>query len=297
MSGDTPLNTKETNAVILGCGYVGRRLAEDWLHQGLNVTTTTTTPAKVDDLKTIGQMTHPNVVVIRGDDAKALETLLSNQTVLLVAVASQGKRSYQDTYLATAQTLAQVLPHTTIRQVIYTGSFGVYGNHGGHWVTEDTAIAPATDNAQVMADAEHALLSIASEQQRVCILRLGGIYGPGRELLKIFRRRSGTVMAGDGKDPSNWIHLDDIAGAIDFARTHQLQGIYNLVQDTILSRRELLDRLFETYHLPGVHWDPSLPGRRSHSVKVSNQKIKNAGYTFIHQDFWMPADYTMPPSD
>ena len=145
-----------------------------------------------------------------------------------------------------------------------------------------------------MADAEQCLLSIASEQQSVCVLRLGGIYGPGRELLKIFRRRSGTTMDGDGKDPSNWVHLDDIVGAIDFARTHRLNGIYNLVQDTILSRRDLLDCLFQTYDLPGVEWNPQVAGGRSHSVKVSNQKLKDAGYSFIHTDFWMPSDYTLP---
>lgn len=281
--------------MILGCGYVGRQVAQEWLSQGLNVTVTTTTAAKVSELAAIHNGNrHPTALVLQGNDAAALASLLAGQDTVLVSVASQGKRTYQDTYLATAQTLAQVLPQTSVRQVIYTGSFGVYGNHGGHWVTEETAIAPTTENSQIMADAEHCLLTIASEQQSVCVLRLGGIYGPGRELLKIFRRRSGTTMDSDGKDPSNWVHLDDIVGAIDFARTHRLNGIYNLVQDTILSRRDLLDRLFQTYNLAGVEWNPQVEGRRSHSVKVSNQKLKDAGYSFIHTDFWMPSTYTLP---
>ena len=286
-----------TNAVILGCGYVGRQVAQYWLSQGLNVTATTTRAAKVPELEAIqggGQgHRHAQGIVLRGNDKVALESLLANQDVLLVSVAAQGK-SYKDAYLETAQTLATVLPNTAVKQVIYTGSFGVYGNHGGHWVTEETAIAPTSENSQFMADAEQCLLNIASDQRQVCVLRLGGIYGPGRELRKIFRRRPGTVMEGDGKDPSNWVHLDDIVGAIDFARTHQLNGIYNVVQDTILTRRDLLNRVCQVYHLPPVTWNPDLPGRRSHSVKVSNQKLKDAGYSFIHSDFWMPADYTLP---
>ena len=271
-------------AVILGCGYVGQAVARHWYRAGLHVTATTTTPKKASQLEAIAS----RAVVIRGDDAPALVRLLADQDVLLVSIsasAASGRQNYRDSYLATAETLAQVLPYTALRQVIYTSSFGVYGNHGGHWVTEETAIAPTTTNNQVLADTEQCLLRTATENRAVCVLRLGGIYGPGRELLKIFGRRAGTVMDGDGKSPSNWIHLNDIVGAIDFARQHCLSGIYNLVQDTVLSRRDLLDRLFQAYDLDPVTWNPDIPDNRPHNVKVSNQKLKDAGYCFVHPDF------------
>ena len=277
-------DTTAKQAVILGCGYVGRQVAQRWKRDGLTVTATTTTRAKVPELEAIAHRT----VVIRGDDAMALESLLADQDVLLVAIGAPNSRLYKETYLATAETLATVLPRTSIRQVIYTGSFALYGNHGGHWVTEETAIAPASDNTQIMADAEQCLLNAATDERAVCIFRLGGIYGPGREILKIFRHRAGTTMDGDGRSPSNWVHLDDIVGAIDFAQRHHLTGIYNLVQDTILSRRDLLDRVFQTYDLPTVQWNAEVPSRRPHNVKVSNQKLKDAGYQFIHTDFWLP---------
>ncbi|MEM9214744.1 MAG: SDR family oxidoreductase [Cyanobacteria bacterium P01_F01_bin.150] len=284
------------NTVILGCGYVGQRVAQTWLNQGLGVVVTTTTASKVSELEAIASNDnrHPTAVVMQGNDANALTKLLSGQDTLLVSLAPHRGGSYKDTYLATAQTLAQVLPQTSIKQVIYTSSFGVYGNHGGHWVTEETAIAPTTDSRQILADSEKYLLDIASEKLLVCILRLGGIYGPGRELLRIFQRLSGTTADGDGKSPSNWVHVDDIVGSIDFAQAHRLRGIYNVVQDTILSRRDLLDRLFQTYNLPGVEWNPSVAGQRSLNVKVSNQKLRDAGYSFIHTDFWIPADYKLP---
>ena len=130
-TGRNGVRTSANNAVILGCGYVGRQVAQDWLSKGLNVTVTTTTAAKVSELVAIhAGNRHPKAVVIHGDDATALTSLLAGQDTVLVSVASQGKRTYQDTYLATAQTLAQVLPQTSVTQVIYTGSFGVYGNHG-----------------------------------------------------------------------------------------------------------------------------------------------------------------------
>jgi len=270
-------------AVILGCGYVGQRVAQRWVEAGLEVTVTTTTPNKVPQLEAIAP-----AVVVRGDDPEGMQRLLADQDVVLVAISAPNRQDYRGTYWATAQTLAQVLPHTTIKQVIYTGSFAIYGNHGGHWVTEETAIAPTTDNNQILADTEHCLRALSHENRGMCILRLCGIYGPNRELLKIFRQVAGTTLAGTGEQPSNWVHIDDIVGAIAFAHEHHLSGIYNLVQDTIISRRELLDRICQTYHLPPVQWNPAMPETRPHNVKVSNQKIKDAGYRFRHTDFWLP---------
>ncbi|NEQ97245.1 MAG: SDR family oxidoreductase [Cyanothece sp. SIO2G6] len=270
--------------VILGCGYVGQRVAQRWLEAGFQVTVTTTTPEKVPQLEPIAS----TVTVVRGDDPDRMQQLLADQDGVLVSIGAPNRQEYRGTYLATAQTLAQVLPHTAIQQVIYTGSFAVYGNHGGHWVTEETAIAPTTDNNQILADTEQCLLQMARPDRSVCILRLGGIYGPNRELLKIFRRVAGATLDGDGHQPSNWVHIDDIVGAIAFAQQHQLSGIYNLVQDTIISRRELLERVCQTYNLPPVQWNPVVPSNRPHNVKVSNQKIKTAGYRLIHPDFWLP---------
>ncbi|MGK7888425.1 MAG: SDR family oxidoreductase [Leptolyngbyaceae cyanobacterium] len=275
-------------AVILGCGYVGQRVAQRWVEEGLQVTATTTTPEKVSQLEALA----PNVVVVLGNDAEGMQQLLANQDVVLVSIGAPNRQEYRSTYLATAQTLAQVLPHTPVQQVIYTGSFAVYGNHSGHWVTEETAIAPTTDNNQILADTEQCLLDVISPERAMCVLRLGGIYGPNRELLKIFRRVAGATLDGDGHQPSNWVHIDDIVGAIAFAQQHNLSGIYNLVQDMIITRRELLERVCQTYSLPPVQWNPAVPANRPHNVKVSNQKLKGAGYRFVHNDFWLPV-----PSD
>ncbi len=118
----------------------------------------------------------------------------------------------------------------------------------------------------------------------VCILRLGGIFGPDRELLKIYSRVAGTTLPGDGNEPANWIHLDDIVGAVEFARLHRLQGIYNVVNDANLLRREIIDKVCETHHLPKVAWDSSQQSTRLFNAKVSNQKIKDAGFKLIRPE-------------
>jgi nucleoside-diphosphate-sugar epimerase len=111
---------------------------------------------------------------------------------------------------------------------------------------------------------------------------LGGIYGPGRELVKIFGRVAGTTRPGNGDDITNWIHLDDIVGAIEFARQQELQDIYNVVDDGHLISRELIDGVLKKHDLPPIIWDASLKSNRPYNPWVSNQKIKDAGYKLIY---------------
>lgn len=270
------------NVAIIGCGYVGQAVAHHWRQDlGLTVTATTTTPEKVPTLEKIAQ----RVVVVKGNDLEGLKSLVQNQETILLSVGAASANLYQEAYLETAKTLVSVLKDTpTVNQLIYTGSYSVYGDQGGDWVNEASHIQPSTPNGQILAETEQILLSAAHENLQVCILRLGGIYGTNRELLKIFGRYPGTTRPDKGDSITNWVHLDDIVGAIEFARSHHLQGIYNVVDDAKLSSRELLDRLFETHNLPKVSWDASVSSVRPYNARVSNQKIKAAGYQFIHPE-------------
>ena len=268
------------NVAIIGCGYVGKAIAHHWRQElGLNVTATTTTPERVASLEDVAQ----RVVVLKGDDPAALLSVLQDQEVVLLSVGAKGADVYQQTYLHTAQTLVSVLKQaSTVRQVIYTGSYAVYGDRGGAWVDESSPVAPANSNGQILAQTEQVLLSASRDNLNVCILRLGGIYGPGRELVKIFGRVAGKILPGDGSDTTNWIHLDDIVATIEFARSNRLQGIYNLVDDAHLTRYELLEMVCQHYYLSKVIWDSSSNSDRPYNARVKNQKIKDAGYQLIH---------------
>lgn len=267
------------NVTIIGCGYVGRAVAQLWQQQGLVVTATTTTPERIPELSAVAN----RAVVVQGKDAAGLSELLADQQTVLLSVGAKGPAFYEEAYLTTAKTLVEVLRHnTSVQQLIYTGSYAVYGDQQGDWVTETTPTAPANQNGQILAETEQVLLNAATDRLKVCVLRLGGIYGPGRELIKIFGRAAGTTRPGDGTDPSNWIHVDDIVGAIEFVRLHQLAGIYNLVQDVPLTTGELFKRLFAQHQLPAVQWDATQPSARPYNARVSNQKLRAAGYQLQH---------------
>ncbi|MDX2097336.1 MAG: SDR family oxidoreductase [Leptolyngbyaceae cyanobacterium bins.59] len=264
---------------IIGAGYVGAAVARSWHDQGLTVTVTTTRSQRVAELESIAQ----RVQVIRGEDADALGFVLQDQEVVLLSLGAPRADAYEETYLRTAKTLAQILPRLpNLHQIIYTGSYAVYGDRQGNFVDENTPPQPANCNGEILAETEQVLLSAVTDTRTVCIFRLGGIYGPGRELVRIFGRAAGTTRPGSGAEPSNWIHLEDIVGAIDFARTHALSGLYNLVQDNPPPVRELIDRVFAQHQLAPVVWDASQPSVRPYNAKVSNEKLKTAGYQFRH---------------
>ncbi|MEC4814652.1 MAG: NAD-dependent epimerase/dehydratase family protein [Scytonema sp. PMC 1069.18] len=268
------------NIAIIGCGYVGYAVAQYWQQNAaFTITATTTTSERVPNLKEVAE----KVIVVKGNDPEGLQATLQNQDVVLLSVGSKGVNTYEETYLHTAKTLVSVLKQCpTVKQLIYTSSCSVYGDQNGALVDEETTVAPSTSNGQILSETEHLLLQASNEQLRVCILRLGGIYGAGRELVKIYSRIAGTTRPGDGNEPANWTHKDDIVAAIEFVREHQLQGIYNLVDDANLTNREVIDRVCETHNLPKVTWDSSQQSKRPYNAKVSNKKIKNAGYKLIH---------------
>jgi nucleoside-diphosphate-sugar epimerase len=212
--------------------------------------------------------------------------VLKNQQVVLLSVGARNPKVYQQTYLKTAQTLVTALKEevSTARQLIYTGSYAVYGDQQGAWVDEESPVSPANENGEILYKTEQVLLTAASPQLKVCILRIAGIYGPGRTLLRIFQSLAGKTRPGTGKEIANWIHLDDIVGALEFIRCQQLGGIYNLAHDVPVTTGELLDGLFERHGLAKVLWDPSTPQVRPYNARLSNKKLKTAGFSLIHPE-------------
>ena len=272
------------NIAVLGCGYVGSALAESWQEQGHFVTGTTTSKERIASLAA----TLSKAVLAKGADFSAMQSLLQDQNTLVVSIAPTGFQeadtaTYEATYISTTQNLVKVLSQApNVTQIIYLSSCSVYGDRQGEWVDETSQVAPLEQRSQVIYESEKIILQAANEQQKVCILRLGGIYGPGRELVGMCGGLAGMTMPGKGDRFINWVHRDDIIGAIEFARLNELQGIYNLVDDSKLTVKEQVSRVCDRYDLPPVKWDPSQLSLQRKSVQVSNHKLKVAGYELIH---------------
>ena len=270
-------------ALIIGCGYVGSQVARLWNQQGVEVTVTTTTHSKQSQL----QMIASKVLVLTSDDLNAVQAAMANQDVVLLSVGSKERSDagYQKAYLDSAQNIATAIKsNNSVKQLIYTSSYGILSNQSGDCVDENILVNPATTKGKIMHQTEKVLLGAENFDRnlRTCIFRLSGIYGEGRELIKIFQKRAGTTQPGAGEDFTNWIHVKDIVRAINHAQKLQLQGIYNLTSDEVLTTKDFFQRLFQTHNLPSIHWDNSQPSSRLYNIKLSNQKLKNSGFEFAH---------------
>jgi dTDP-4-dehydrorhamnose reductase len=115
--------------------------------------------------------------------------------------------------------------------LVYLSTVGVYGDHGGAWVDEDTPADPASPRARNRRAAEQAWQNFGKSRGiAVAVLRLAGIYGPGRNALTQIARGDARRVVKPGQVFTR-IHVDDIAQAIDAALVQRAHGIFNVVDD------------------------------------------------------------------
>ncbi|WP_018318474.1 SDR family oxidoreductase [Bradyrhizobium sp. WSM2793] len=114
------------------------------------------------------------------------------------------------------------------RKIVYLSTIGVYGDHGGGWVDESTPPQATLDRARMRVAAEQAWMDIAHGD--AAMLRLAGIYGPGRNALATLRAGTARCIIKPGQ-VFNRIHVDDIASAIMAAIQHKGGGTWNVCDD------------------------------------------------------------------
>jgi nucleoside-diphosphate-sugar epimerase len=124
---------------------------------------------------------------------------------------------------------AEALPRDA--GILYLSSLGVYGDAGGATVSEDSPCRPQFPRSIARLAAERAWAEAAERAgARLAILRLAGIYGPGRNALTSLRRGEARRIARPGQ-LFNRIHVDDIAQAIDAAFVRDAGGTFNVADD------------------------------------------------------------------
>lgn len=125
-------------------------------------------------------------------------------------------------------TFGDAIKTSRIRRIVYLSTVGVYGDHDGRWIDETAPVAPNAGRRAARATAEREWTALAGE--RISILRLAGIYGPGRNAL--VNLRAGTARRIVKPDQVfNRIHVADIARAIAAAFAHKTTGIWNVCDD------------------------------------------------------------------
>ena len=269
-----------SSVFIFGCGYVGTALAQYLLASGVRVGALTRNAEKATRLRALGLSQ-----VIEGDlDSDDWHTAVTDHydgVVNCVSSAGGGLAGYRKSYLEGQRSILRWAQSRRIQSYVYTSSTSVYSQDGGVTVDEssDTEAAPPT--GRVVRESE-AMLENASCLERWYVLRLAGIYGPGRHYL-LDQLRAGTgEIPGSGDYALNMIHLDDIVAAICAALCGVADsGIYNIADDSPATKAAVLAHLAEQMDLPQPIFNPAIVsarlarrgGRMPHRY-VSNAKAK-----------------------
>jgi nucleoside-diphosphate-sugar epimerase len=118
-----------------------------------------------------------------------------------------------------------------LRAIVYLSTIGVYGDRGGDWVDERMPAEPTSARGRNRLAAERTWQGLGARRGiPVAVLRLAGIYGPGRNAFTQITRGDARRVVKAGQI-FNRIHVDDIAQAIDAALTRKTAGIFNVADD------------------------------------------------------------------
>ena len=207
---------------IIGCGDIGSLVAAKWLEQGANVTALARSEASKRRLQGLGIKTVPGDL----DDPDTLNHLpVANNLLYYFAPPSPNEEGEPRMQHFLSALRSGHLP----RRIVYISTSGVYGDSGGGWVTEDSPPNPQTARARRRLAAETALRQFGRENSvEVIILRVGGIYGPGR--LPVARlRRAEPMLVEAHCGYTNRIHAKDLVMiCLAAAERGQADNIYNV---------------------------------------------------------------------
>lgn len=275
--------------MIFGAGYSGKAIGTLLSGQGASVAGTTRSAEKGKALEDAG--IRPFVF----DGTSLSEALLAElaETTHLVQSIAPGSEGDPLIRLCGQAGIAAIMPK--LEWIAYLSTVGVYGDHHGAWVNEDTELKPVSVRSVERVDAEQAWQVVAARAGLpLSILRLSGIYGPGRNTF--MNLANGTARRLVKKDQVfNRIRVEDIASATAFLAGPKTGGIFNVTddmpsppQDVVTEAARLMaleappEQAFETAELT-----PMARSFYGENKRVSNAKIKSLGFNFQYPNYMM----------
>ena len=242
--------------VIIGCGDIGIRVAKIWKNQGKTVFGAARSE---ESLNTLRQQ-HIHAVSLDLDDINKLQELSSRltQDALIYYFAPPPAKGIEDTRMVN---FLQSLNNKALpTHIVYISTSGVYGDQQGKTINEDTLVNPQVDRAKRRYHAEQLLLEYGIEHSSISftVLRVGGIYGPGR--LPLQRLKDQIPMLHENLAPqTNRIHADDLAQICVAASTKNSAGeIYNVSDGSDSNMTEYFNTIADFCDLPRpplVDWE------------------------------------------
>lgn len=271
---------------IFGAGYSGKAFAKARAGHDAVIAGTTRSEGKFETLLETGIQPFLFDGGALSDD---LSAWLRTATHLIVSIAPEEEG---DPVLGAARrTIVGHMP--ALRWICYLSTVGVYGDHQGGWVDESSDCLPVSRRSVMRVGAETQWLALGRETGLpVAILRLSGIYGPGRNALVNLTNGTAKRLNKPGQ-VFNRIHAADIAGVLWHLSERDLGGIFNVTDDLPAPPQDVVAYaagLMGMRPPPEIPFDAAQlsPMARSfygENKRVSNAAIKASGYQFRYPDY------------
>ncbi|MCR9137172.1 MAG: SDR family oxidoreductase [Alphaproteobacteria bacterium] len=271
---------------ISGAGYSGRTIARELGGQASTIIGTTRTTERFSALTSDG--IQP--LLFDGiEPTHAVRQALRETTHLLQSIAPG--EAGDPLLRLIGEAVSDWMPH--LQWVGYLSTVGVYGDHQGNWVDEETVCRPVSKRSRWRDAAERSWITLAEQTGLpIALLRLSGIYGPGRNAL--IRLQSGTArrLIKPGQ-VFNRIHVDDIAGATAHLAAKQANGIWNVTDNEPAPPQDVIafgSQLMGVTPPPEIDFETAdlTPMARSfygENKRVSNAKLRASGYDLRYPDY------------
>ena len=277
-NGSPSSSSPAPSRLIVGCGYLGSRVARRWLADGSTVHAITRSAARAAELASLGvepiiaDVTRPET--IRG---------LPDVATLFWAVGFDrtSGTSHHDVHVAGLARVLDALPGHP--RPILSSSTGVWGDEGGGGVDETTPTNPSRDSGRVLLEAE-GLLGAHRLGPGVA-LRFAGLYGPDR-LPRIADLAAGRPLAADPDSWLNLIHVDDAAAIVcAIADAASPAPLYVVSDAHPVRRREWYGHIAACIGSPPPIWDATAPRTRGADKRVDPTRLfRDLTITLAHPD-------------
>lgn len=263
--------------LIVGAGDVGGRLACLLANQQHEVYALRRRPEPLAGVKLLSaDVTQP----------ATLANLPADLDIVVIALSAGGggEAGYRAVYLEGTRNVLTALNRQSLRHVFWLSSTAVYGESQGEWVDESTPANPTTPTAKVLLAAERCVQEFSWPSS---MIRLGGLYGPGRHRLLRWVE-SAKPMQVSPPSWSNRIHVADAAGFLAHLCTRVIAGqpllpLYLAVDDAPTSQADVLTWLATQLQLP---IPPALTVESpSQGKRIRNQALRNSGYKLCYPNY------------
>lgn len=269
--------SEKADVSILGCGWLGLPLAEILVNSGLRVKGSTTSPAKLELLRSKG--ITPYLLNLEEDviDNVALVDLL-NADVLVLNIPPRLRSDAGSSYLAQMHLLLKALLDAPVKKVLFASSTSVYNDLNRIITEADSELTRQQDPGYTLLQAEK--LFQEREEWLTTIVRFAGLVGEDR--------RPGRFMAGKkdvlhGDAPVNLIHRDDCIGILKRIIEQEKWGeVYNACADEHPMRKDFYPAATLALGLEPPSFQEM---EETHFKLISSQKLKeDLPYVFRHPD-------------